>query len=96
MLSLNSAILLPACSASVQEAAAVMDDRLRQLSPFPDPPSFVGTLRGPLVSDPRPVSPEVTEADTSGAMLSHLIKLMEPLLCAKFLSSNSDLRVDLE
>lgn len=42
------------------------------------------------------MSPEVTEADTSGAVLSHLIKLMEPLLWAKFLSSNSDLRVDLE
>lgn len=42
------------------------------------------------------MSPKATEADTSDAVLSHLIKLMEPLLCAKLLSSNSDLRVDLE
>lgn len=56
----------------------------------------MGTLRGPLLPDPWLVSPEATEADTSGAVLSHLIRLMEPLLCAKLLSSNSDLRVHLE
>lgn len=33
---LHGAILLPACSASAQEAAAAMDGRLRQLIPFSD------------------------------------------------------------
>lgn len=68
----RSAILLPACSASAQEAAAAMDDRRRQLSAFSDTPSFVGTLRGPLLSDPRPVSPEATEAGIPGCYIVSL------------------------